>query len=339
MASCFNARARMGSVAASAATAPTTPLNLVATSSGNSVTLSWRAPSAGDPVTSYVIQAGSAPGLANLANFSTGSALTVFGASGVGAGTYYVRVRAANAAGTSAPSNEAVLVVGGSPGVPPGAPSGLTIIVNSGGTVGLAWNASSGSPTTYVIEAGSQPGLANLANSDLGSAATTLTATGVGAGTYYVRVRAKNAFGISAPSNEVQLVVGTTSTSLAGNWSGTTQQRKALTFTVNNANALTNLVVGFQITGSGRGGAGCIDYSFHISEITPTTPLAITNGSFTFSRTYNLVGTGMKAISVAGTFGSASTGSGTAILQWTGQIFEAPACSGTLNLTWSATKL
>ena len=207
--SCFSARIRLGSIAVSAATAPTTPLNLVATSLGNSVTLSWSAPGAGDPVTSYVIEAGSAPGLANLANFSTGRALTVFGASGVGAGTYYVRVRAANAAGTSAPSNEAVLVVGGSPGVPPGAPTGLTIILNSGGTVGLAWNASSGSPTTYIIEAGSQPGLANLANSDLGSAATTLTATGVGAGTYYVRVRAKNAYGISAPSNEVIITVGT----------------------------------------------------------------------------------------------------------------------------------
>jgi fibronectin type III domain protein len=209
VAPCFSARrAHTRTVTASAATAPNAPMNLVASSSGSSVTLSWSASSGGDTVTSYIIEAGSAPTLANLANFSTGNATTIFQASGVGAGTYYVRIRAANAAGTSAPSNEAILVVSGTPGVAPGAPSSLTITVNAGGTVGFSWNAASGSPTSYVIEAGSQSGLANLANSDLGSAATAMTATGVGAGTYYVRVRAKNAFGISAPSNEVVLVVG-----------------------------------------------------------------------------------------------------------------------------------
>jgi hypothetical protein len=172
------------------------------------VTLTWNVPSGGDAVTSYIIEAGLASGLANLANFSTGNTLTIFRASGIGAGTYYVRIRAANSAGASAPSNEAVLVVGGSPGVAPGAPTGLTNTLNSGGTVAFSWTAASGSPTSYIIEAGSQPGLANLANSDLGSAATTMTATRVGAGTYYVRVRAKNAFGNSGPSNEVVLIVG-----------------------------------------------------------------------------------------------------------------------------------
>ncbi len=58
-----------------------------------------------------------------------------------------------------------------------------------------------------MIEAGSLAGLSNLTSSDLGSAAAALTATGVGAGTYYVRVRAKNACGISGPSNEVLLLV------------------------------------------------------------------------------------------------------------------------------------
>jgi hypothetical protein len=74
-------------------------------------------------------------------------------------------------------------------------------------TVTLAWSAGSGNATSYVVEAGSSPGLTNLANSDLGSAAPALTATNVAAGTYYVRVRAKNACGVSAPSNEVVLTV------------------------------------------------------------------------------------------------------------------------------------
>src|SRR5262249_58603314 len=68
-------------------------------------------------------------------------------------------------------------------------------------------SAGEGYTTGYGIEAGSKSGWANLANSDVGSTATTMTATGVGAGTYYVRVRAKNAYGMSAPSNEVVLVV------------------------------------------------------------------------------------------------------------------------------------
>jgi hypothetical protein len=171
------------------------------------VTLTWSAPGSGDAVTSYIIEAGSAPGLANLANFSTGNTLTMFQASGVGGGTYYVRIRAASGSGTSAASNEAILVVGGSAGVAPGAPTGLRNTVNAGGTVSFVWNAASGSPTTYVIEAGSQSGLANLANSDLGGPATSMTATGVGPGTYYVRVRAKNAHGISSPSNEIVVTV------------------------------------------------------------------------------------------------------------------------------------
>jgi hypothetical protein len=60
----------------------------------------------------YVLEAGSTPGASNLANFPTGNAATIFVASGVSAGTYYVRIRAMNAGGTSAPSNEVVVVVG-----------------------------------------------------------------------------------------------------------------------------------------------------------------------------------------------------------------------------------
>jgi subtilisin family serine protease len=92
--------------------APGAPSGLVATSSGSSVQLRWNAPTTGGAPTSYTIEAGSAPGLSNLANFATGNTATSFAASGIGAGTYYVRVRATNSAGASAASNEATLVVG-----------------------------------------------------------------------------------------------------------------------------------------------------------------------------------------------------------------------------------
>jgi predicted phage tail protein len=187
---------------------PAAPSNLIATATGSSVTLVWTAPASADPVVSYVIEAGSFPGAANLANFSTGSPATSFSATGIGAGTYYVRVRASTAGATGPASNEATLVVGSAgPCVPPDPPTGLRLLSASGGTVSLVWNPAGGSPSSYIVEAGSAPGLANLANSDLGLT-TVLTATGVAPGTYYVRVRARNACGTSAPSNEVVVVVG-----------------------------------------------------------------------------------------------------------------------------------
>jgi len=48
--------------------------------------------------------------------------------------------------------------------------------------------------------------LTNLANVDVG-ATTTFTATGVGAGTYYMRVRARNGCGASPPGNEIVATV------------------------------------------------------------------------------------------------------------------------------------
>ncbi|MBZ5560721.1 MAG: hypothetical protein LAO77_25995 [Acidobacteriia bacterium] len=53
------------------------------------------------------------------------------------------------------------------------------------------------------MEAGSFPGGSDVVVADTGSTEATLTATGVAAGTYYVRVRAKNTCGISTASNEV----------------------------------------------------------------------------------------------------------------------------------------
>jgi hypothetical protein len=89
-------------------TAP--PTGLMATAAASTVTLTWTAPSSGTP-TAYVVEAGSSSGLVNLANFSTNSTATSFSAGGVGRGTYYVRVRATNPAGTSGASNEVALIV------------------------------------------------------------------------------------------------------------------------------------------------------------------------------------------------------------------------------------
>jgi glucose/arabinose dehydrogenase len=88
----------------------------------------------------------------------------------------------------------------------PAAPTNLLSLV-TGRTVMLRWTASS-EATQYRVDVGSQPGASNLGSFDVG-ALTSLTATSVPDGTYYVRVRAIGPGGISDPSNEVAVTVGT----------------------------------------------------------------------------------------------------------------------------------
>jgi hypothetical protein len=83
----------------------------------------------------------------------------------------------------------------------PTAPTNLAASV-SGLSVNLVWEASANSPTQYIIQAGSAPGLSNLAQIPV-SASRTSFGGSAGSGTYYVRVVAVNADGVSTPSNEV----------------------------------------------------------------------------------------------------------------------------------------
>lgn len=189
---------------------PGAPYGLSVAAQGPSVTLNWYPPYSGGTPTSYIIQASSTRGgPPDLANFATGNTSTTFSATGVAPGTYFVRVLAANNAGVGQASSDATLLVIGTPtcATAPNQPANLVAVVN-GSTVTLAWSPSTGATaTSYVVEAGSSSGLANLANFDTGAAAATTQATGVGAGTYYVRVRGKNACGASVASSEVVVVV------------------------------------------------------------------------------------------------------------------------------------
>ena len=183
---------------------PGPPTALVVSVVNNTVNLSWTAPVIGGAVTSYVLEAGDGPGRSNLATFDTGSTASAFTAFAVPAGTYFVRVRARNAAGTSSASNEVVILVGVC-AAPPGPPNPLTVVA-TGNMVTLNWTAPGGPVTTYVIEAGSQSGAVDLANVATGNTNTSLVATAT-SGTYFVRVRARNMCGTSGPSNEVVITI------------------------------------------------------------------------------------------------------------------------------------
>jgi hypothetical protein len=189
-----------------AAAVPGAPSSLVASSSGSSITLSWHAPTSGGAPTSYLLEVGSAPGLSDLAVASTGSLATTLTAPNAPTGTFYIRIRAQNSAGTSAPSNEAVLAVG-----VPGPPTSL-VGTTSGTSLTLTWHAPTigGVPTTYVLEGGSAPGLADLGSAALNSLAMTLTLPGIPPGTYYLRIRARNSLGTGAASNEIAATIAST---------------------------------------------------------------------------------------------------------------------------------
>jgi hypothetical protein len=95
----------------SSATFPGSPTNLTATVSGANVSLSWTAPTSGSAPTGYVVEAGSANGLADVARIPIGPGTTFSSGPVVPPGTYYVRVRAVNGAGTGPLSNGVVVVV------------------------------------------------------------------------------------------------------------------------------------------------------------------------------------------------------------------------------------
>jgi hypothetical protein len=83
---------------------------------------------------------------------------------------------------------------------PPSPPSSVNLTMSDLLAV-VRWTASAGSPTSYVVEAGSSPGASNISVTDTGKTATSMEAI-VPAGTYYVRVRARNACGLSDPSRD-----------------------------------------------------------------------------------------------------------------------------------------
>ena len=188
---------------------PGRPVQFGAVFSGRRVTVSWAAPATGDPVTNYVLEGGSAPGLADYGRLDLGTAQAL-SLDGVPDGTFWLRLRAANGAGTGPASAELALVMrpsGGCVGLPM-APVQHPPVV-AGAMVTLAWTppGEGVTPLSYVLVAGSAPGLSNVAVFDLGSPATSVSGP-VAAGTYFVRMAARGMCGVGVLSNEVPLVVG-----------------------------------------------------------------------------------------------------------------------------------
>ena len=168
----------------------------VASIAGNTVTLTWSAPTAFAP-TGYVLEGGVVPHEV-LASIATGSASPTFTFTAP-TGAFYVRMHALNGAGRSGASNEIRIFVGVA--ALPSAPTNL-LGVGSGSTIVLAWESSSlgGAPDSVVLD------VSGALSTSLALPVTErFTYAGVPPGTYTLTVRAVNGVGSSLPSHPVTL--------------------------------------------------------------------------------------------------------------------------------------
>lgn len=177
------------------------PAQLTASVVNSTVTVAWQ-PGPPPAAVSYVVEAGTAPGASDLGVLNVGTARQV--SSVLPAGTYYVRVRGIGPTGPGSVSSDVALTVP-TVATAPAAPGALTANVLSNGLL-LRWTAATGNATTYIIEAGTASGASDVGAVTTGNLDTTFLGRAP-AGTYFVRVRAANAFGQSAASNEVMVVV------------------------------------------------------------------------------------------------------------------------------------
>jgi Ca2+-binding RTX toxin-like protein len=165
---------------------------------GSTVTLRWGSTERASEILEYVLEAGSRAGASDLFSGSVGSATSL--TRSVGAGAYFVRVRAGVASGVGPPSNEVSFTITGGGCAAPDPPANVSGSI-ANGVANIRWGGVNGA-TSYVVVAGSSPGFADLFNGNVGGDAAASSAVPAGFRAY-VRIYAVNLCGQSAPSQEI----------------------------------------------------------------------------------------------------------------------------------------
>jgi hypothetical protein len=263
------------------AVVPGPPQNLAAVVNGNTVTLTWAAPATGGAPTGYIVNASLSPGGAIIASLPVSDTSLIVSA--VPNAVYYVHVRAVNIDGSSGPSNEVVVAVpGGGPSCAtlPNAPSNFGATVTDS-LVTLSWSAPVGgcAPSGYVIQAGSAPGLSNLAILNVGPA--TELSVSAPPGTYFVRVVAVNAFGGSVPSVEIIVTVGAVDRVTIGFGGLTTDRASVGTYSESNFTMTPTAASWIALTTFGNP-APFIQFSRAANQTTLVGEVAVTSSGSTF---------------------------------------------------------
>lgn len=182
---------------------PDAPTSINASVVLDTVTLSWTAATTGGVAQSYILEAGSVPGQADIATFTLNGTATSTVIGAVPPGQYWVRVRARNFLGTSGPSPDRQVAVG--PCSAPGAPAPL-IYTTADNLVTANWGPpTSGVAQGYWLFAGNTPGATDALIMPLGP---TPTFTAVAPfGSYYVRVAARNSCAVGPPTADVLVTI------------------------------------------------------------------------------------------------------------------------------------
>ncbi len=179
---------------------PQPPTGLSATVSGTTITFSMTLPPG--PLSGILLAAGGAPG-------QTQGVLPMpiapqSSLENVPPGTYYARMHAVSAGGTSGASNEVQLVVSPAACVTPSAPAVQVQV--SGSTVGVGWSPVPGA-IGYRLDFSTSPGGAAAHSQTFAPSQTAASYPGVPTGTYYARVTVANACGAIATSADATIVV------------------------------------------------------------------------------------------------------------------------------------
>jgi len=194
---------------------PAAPAGLTATAaSSTSVNLSWSAvtPPANCFIGSYAIFRSTASGFTPSSSNQVGTASgTTFSSTGLSASTtYYYRVEALDADGSSPASNQASATTSAAPtcSAAPAAPNGLSAVAASSSAINLSWNAvappANCAISSYAVFRGASSGFTPSAGNQVGTTSgMTFSNTGLTASTtYYYKVEAIDAAGSSPASSQ-----------------------------------------------------------------------------------------------------------------------------------------
>ncbi|MGI8907379.1 MAG: fibronectin type III domain-containing protein [Candidatus Sumerlaeaceae bacterium] len=179
---------------------PTAPSGLAAAATTPyDINLTWTDNSANEA--NFVVGRSSVAGGPYVDIVTLGANVTSYTNSGLSPSTtYYYVVRATNSGGSSANSNEASATTLQQP---PNAPSALGATAISSTQINLAWTDNSTNEANFVVARGSASGGPYTDIATLGANVTSYSNTGLTAATtYYYVVRATNAGGASANSNQ-----------------------------------------------------------------------------------------------------------------------------------------